>query len=43
MIEAFDAINYSVSDEQIESIAGIHPILPDNNHLLMGRLRFWII
>jgi hypothetical protein len=38
----FDAINYSVSDEQIESMAYIQ-LLPDNNHLLMGRLRFWII
>jgi len=35
--DSFDAINYSVSDEQIESIAQEYiQLLPDNNHLFDG-------
>jgi putative hydrolase of the HAD superfamily len=41
---SFDAINYSVSDAQIEIIAQEYiQLLPDNNLLLTVLLRSWII
>jgi putative hydrolase of the HAD superfamily len=32
---SFDAINYSISDSEIDVGGGLHSILPENNHLLM--------